>query len=480
LIPDPVPEDLARLNDHDLLAGGLADAVACWRAQGRRWARLVEFHRRREADDRVRRAAAPHFALTPRQATALEVSELWGWSDAHARHQLNVALFLSARMPQLWAWCLAGQLDPYLATLVADQGRHLLGNELDQVRLGERLTVFLAKRLRQHDGVPGVEVPVVGATAKQVRNKLTYEINRLRSGDAEERFRGRYDQRSVRQVDTEDGMATLSIASSVDQVQRAEHRLTLAARQQRAAGDPRTIEQLKADLAIDLLTGRAAADGEHVPVPAYARPIINVTVPIQTLLGIADEPATLSGGRVIPAGLARRIAAEPGSTWYRMLTDEAGQLLELSTRSYTPTAPIWRQVVAAQASCYRPNCDRPATGCELDHRTPWPHGATSTTNLQPACKADHKAKHSAGFSIEQTEAGSPVLRTPAGFHHASHPTQHPVRSHWPEVPEIQFTATEFVHALQELRDRHDIREAERESLEWEHTLDHSLKQLLRV
>jgi len=464
----------------------LADAVAAWQAQARQWARLVEFHRRRQADDRVRRAAAPHFALTPRQATALEVSELWGRSEAHARHQLNVALFLSSRMPQLWAWCLAGQLDPYLATLVADQARHLLGNELDHLRLGERLSVFLAKRLRHYDDGPdGVGVPVVGVSAKQVRNKLTYEINRLRSGDAEERFRDRYDQRGVRQIDTEDGMATLTIASSVDQVQRAEHRLTLAARQQRAAGDPRTVAQLKADLAIDLLTGTADATGEGtgeaVPVPAYARPIINVTVPIQTLLGIADEPATLSGGRVIPAGLARRIAAEPGATWYRMLTDPAGQLLALSTRSYTPTAPIWRQVVAEQASCcYRPHCDRPATGCELDHRVPWPAGATSTTNLQPACKADHKAKHAAGFSIEQTEAGSLVLRTPAGFTHPNHSTQHPVSGHWAEVPEIQFTATELVLTLREIQDRHDIREAERESLEWEHTLDHSLKQLLRV
>jgi len=369
LTPDPVPADLAGLDDHDLLAGGLADAVAAWRAEAPRWARLVEFHRRREADHRARRAADPHFALTPRQATALEVSELWGWSEAHTRHQLNVALFLSARMPQLWAWCLAGQLDPYLATTIADQARHLLGNELDHLRLGERLSVFLAKRLRDHDGMA---VPVVGVSAKQVRNKLTYKINRLRSRDAEERFRHRYDDRGVRQVDTEDGMATLTIASSVDQVQRAEHRLTLAAKQRRAAGDPRTVAQLKADLAIDLLVGRVdgRSEGGAVPVPTFARPIINVTVPIQTLLGIADDPATLSGGRVIPAGLARRIAAEPGATWYRMLTNEAGQLLALSTRSYTPTAPIWRQMVAEQTSCYRPNCDRPATGCELDHRTP--------------------------------------------------------------------------------------------------------------
>lgn len=473
MTPDPVPDDLTGLDDHDLLAGGLADAVQSWRAESRRWARLVEFHRRREADYPVRRAADRHFALTALQATALEVSELWGWSAGRAKHQLNVALFLSRRMPQLWAWCLEGQLDPYLATTIADQARQVLPTELDQVILGERLATFLAKRLRHHDGLA---TAVVGVSVKQVRNKLGYEIKRLRSRDAEERFGQQYHQRAVRTFDTDDGMATLSIASSTDQVQRAEHRLTLAAKEKRAAGDPRTLDQLKADLAIDLLTG-AAAD---VPVPSFARPMINVTVPMQTLIGIADDPATLSGGRVIPAGLARRIAAEPGATWYRMLTDDAGQPVALSTRSYTPTAPIWRHVVAEQPTCFRPHCDRPATECELDHRDPWPHGQTSTTNLQPACKTDHKAKHSRGFAIEQTETGSFELRTPAGFRHQADPAGQPVSEAWPEIPEIQFTATELVHAIQELRDRRDIREAEAASLEWEHTLDASLKQLLRV
>jgi len=471
VIADPVPDDLVGLTDRELLAGGLADAVQSWRAESRRWARLVEFHRRREADYPARRADDRHFALTALQATALEASELWGWGEKRTRHQLNVALFLSRRMPQLWAWCLAGQLDPYLATTIADQARHALPHELDHVLLGERLARFLAQRLRHHDGL---EVEVVGVTAKQVRNKLTYEITRLRSRDSEERFRQQYDERAVRRFDTDDGMSTLSIASSTDQVQRAEHRLTLAAREKRAAGDPRTLEQLKADLAIDLLTGT----GQEVPVPSFARPIINVTVPMQTLMGIADDPATLSGGQVIPAGLARRIAAEPAATWYRMLTDPAGQMVALSTKSYAPTAPIWRHVVAEQPTCYRPHCARPATECELDHRIPWPAGETGTRNLQPACKTDHKAKHSHGFAIEQTEAGGLVLRTPAGFRHQAHPAEQPVSDRWPDVPEIQFTATELVLAIQELRDRRDIREAEATSLEWEHTLDASLRQLL--
>ena len=95
--------DLTDLDDHDLLLGGVRDRIAASQAQARQWARLVEFHRRREADFKARQTADPHFALTARQATALEVSELWGWSEPHARRQLNIALFLSTWLPQVWA-----------------------------------------------------------------------------------------------------------------------------------------------------------------------------------------------------------------------------------------------------------------------------------------------------------------------------------------------------------------------------------------
>jgi hypothetical protein len=465
---DPALHDL---NDHDLLLGGVHDRILASQAQARQWARLVEFHRRREADFKARQAADPHFALTARQATALEVSELWGISEQRARHQLNVALFLSSWLPQVWQWALSGQLDSYLATTIADQARHRLKGTIERWQFAERLTPYLQGRLRDLDGVA---LPVIDVTPKQVRNKLTYELNRIQSADAEARFRQKHADRGVHAREDDDGMASLTIAATTDQVERADHRLTLAAKELRAGGDERTLQQLKSDLAIDLLAGRS--DG--VPLPTYARPIINVTVPIQTLMGLSDDPATLSGGQVIPAGLARRIATEPGSTWYRMLTDDAGTMVALSTRSYTPTAPIWRQVVANQISCYRPHCERPATLCELDHVEPWPTGSTSTTNLQPACKTDHKAKHSPGFTLEQADNGSIRLSTPAGFTHDLLRTQHPASDHWPEVAEVQFSATELLAVLAELRDRRDLLLGEEQALEWEHGWARALSDLI--
>ena len=109
--------------------------------------------------------------------------------------------------------------------------------------------------------------------------------------------------------------------------------------------------------------------------------------------------------------------------------------------------------MAEQRSCYRPGCDAPATEIELDHRVRWPEGPTSTTNLWPGCKADHKAKHAPGFSIEQTPDGSYALATPIGFRHRIGPTEHPVSEDFDELPPpFQFSATELTEAIAHLRE----------------------------
>jgi Domain of unknown function (DUF222) len=401
----PVSPDLATLSDRDLLLGGRNDVIAENRAGAQRWARLVEFFRRRECEYSTTKRQSPHFALTARQATVVEVGELWGVSESWLRKQLNIALCLVEHFPELWQLCLDGSLDPYRASLVADAARANLDHPEEFWRFAQRISAFLRRHLRTVEGVDESQ-PLVTCTRRQLSNKIAYELRLLRSGDAEERFRKKYAERAVSGRDDEDGMSWLSINDTTDQVRLAHHRLTLAAKTKRADGDERTLDQLRADLAIDLLVGRS----EGVPAPTYARPIVNLTVPVQTVMGLSDDPGVLSGGTVIPAGLARMIAQQPGSTWHRMLTDPAGELVELSaqgrsTRGYQPTKSIWSWVVAEQPTCYRSGCDAPATQVELDHRVRWPEGPTSTANLTPGCKLDHKAKHAPGFGIEQTADG---------------------------------------------------------------------------
>jgi hypothetical protein len=364
------------LNDQDLLYGGVDDVVVENRANARRWARLVELFRR-QPDTEGR------FAMSAREWTVAKVTEAWAISDRHARHELNVALFLDEHLPEVWRLCQRGVLDRARTLTIVDTMRHRLDDPADWKRCGERVNTYLLKHLRT-DEASGLEL--VTCTITQLRNKLNYETRVLRTTDD---FETAHADRSVRAQEFDDGMGQLTISGSVDEVRLANHRLRLSAKEARAAGDERTIDQLMSDLALDLIIGRA----EGVPVPTYARPIINVTVPWETLAGLTDDPGQLSGGTVIPAELARAIATREGATWYRMLTDPAGDLTALSTTSYRPTGPIWRYVVAEQRTCAHPGCDRPSTECELDHIIEWPLGPTSTDNLQPLCRGHHKAKH---------------------------------------------------------------------------------------
>lgn len=116
--------DLAGLSDRELLLGGREDVIAENRASAQRWARLVEFFRRREQRYPAKKRASQHFALTARQETVVEVGELWAVSESWLRKQLNVALCLAEHFPEIWQLCLSGALDPVPRHLGCRRGAH--------------------------------------------------------------------------------------------------------------------------------------------------------------------------------------------------------------------------------------------------------------------------------------------------------------------------------------------------------------------
>jgi hypothetical protein len=461
-------------SDREVLLAGRRARVAENRANAERWLCFVEFYRRRLATEDLKKAASSHFALTARQETVVEIGSLWGMDASRVRRELNVALYLCQHGEEIWEMCVRGHLDGHRAGLVADAARQKLDTAEQVARFMTGMLKFLTRHLTGVDGDPAAEL-LVTCTVRQLRNKIDYEVRKLQPARSEDEFRKAYDGRGAfAREDVVAGMGWLSVNGTIDKVKLADHRLGLAARHRRAHGDQRTVDQLKADLALDLLTGREDA----APVPAYARPIINLTVPIQTVMGLSDDPGVLSGGTVVPASLARMIAQQPGGTWHRMLTDEAGQLVALSTRSYQPTAPIWRHVVAEHSTCFRPGCDAPSTEGDLDHRVAWPTGPTDTENLWPGCRTDHRTKHAPGFSIEQADDGGYVLRTAAGFAHPVEPTTHPVSDDfsWPgaDVDGFQFSATELRDAIEGLRDWAELNRPRSPEQLWEVDFDEGL------
>ena len=66
-----------------------------------------------------------------------------------------------------------------------------------------------------------------------------------------------------------------------------------------------------------------------------------------------------------------------------------------------------------------PRCGRHASGCDLDHVTPYddhgPPGQTSAANLAPLCRRHHRAKTSGAWSYDRLAPGTYLWTGPAGL-----------------------------------------------------------------
>ena len=150
-------------------------------------------------------------------------------------------------------------------------------------------------------------------------------------------------------------------------------------------------------------------------------PTVLVTVDLTTLTGDLDEPGELAGYGPIPAGLARRIAADPTSTWRRLVTDPLGQVIDLSRTRYRPPKQLADHVRAQHPTCAFPTCNRRAQDCDLDHVCPWSEdGGTCPANLIPLCSRHHHLKHDADWKVDYEPATGIVEWTsPTGRKYAN-------------------------------------------------------------
>ena len=176
------------------------------------------------------------------------------------------------------------------------------------------------------------------------------------------------------------------------------------------------------------------------PVSAH-RPLIHVTVPITTLMGLDDEPGEFAGYGPIPAPMARQIAADPDGTWRRLLTDPvSGTLLDYGRRSYRPPAALACFVRARDGECRYPGCRRPAVACELDHVQAWQHGgSTSEDNLCALCERHHDLKEHLGWQVVLHPDRAMEWITPTGHRYWSRPVDHrpspPLQPPEPDPPD---------------------------------------------
>ena len=183
------------------------------------------------------------------------------------------------------------------------------------------------------------------------------------------------------------------------------------ARGLKTGDEPRSLEQLRADVALDLLQGKCV---HRVERNGAGR--TNLMVPLETLLGLSDDPGELEGYGAVVAEIARKSAMENIDGKWTFIVVDNGRPVATGTVSRHPTAAQKRHLQALYPTCVFPGCRQPAFQCDLDHRKPRSQGGpTHNDNLGPLCRHHHMMRHHAPWQL---------LRLPDGDHRWVSPLGH--------------------------------------------------------
>jgi hypothetical protein len=254
--------------------------------------------------------------------------------------------------------------------------------------------------------------------ARRVRERLHPESLAVRRAS-------RFDRRSVAVDPARDGMAWLSAYLPAETAIAIDDRLDQLAAAMRDPADARTFSQLRADAFCEVLVSGevpASADSPGA-VPQGIRARVLVTVPVLTLMGLDDEPASLEGYGPIPADVARLIAARAPS-FTRLLTHpETGVVLSVGRDRYAVPAALRLWLRVRDETCRAVGCGRRAATSDVDHGHDWAKGGTTAgDNLAHLCRGDHVRKHRLGWRMQHLPGGFVRWMSPMGRSYLTEPS----------------------------------------------------------
>ncbi|MDR6414152.1 DUF222 domain-containing protein [Pseudarthrobacter sulfonivorans] len=234
-----------------------------------------------------------------------------------------------------------------------------------------------------------------------------------------------------------DGMAWLSAYLPADTASGIWERTTAAARALQGPEEPRTLTQLRADIAATWLLGGSSGGADNagprdgVPSP---RAQVLITVPVMALLGVTEEPAMLDGYGPIPPSMARQLIADGATSFHRVLIDPRdGAPLEIGRTSYPVTKAQRQWLRLRDGKCPFPGCSNQSLDNEADHVLAWAKGGiTGISNLGQPCRKHHQLRHTTAWTpTTPTKDQPPGWISPSGRHYQSeHPDWEPPT--WPE------------------------------------------------
>ncbi|MEU7139783.1 DUF222 domain-containing protein [Nocardia sp. NPDC046473] len=301
---------------------------------------LYRRHRAANAEPGPGGVRAGEFAATE-AAVALQVDE------GSAAAMIDVGLALEDWLPRTRAEFAAGRIDLAKVRVIIDNTRAVARDVLGEL---EPRLLETAER----------------TTPVRLRQAARRWAARLDPGGAQRRRERRQDDRDVRIRAVQDSMAVFDGLLPAPGAQTVAMRLREMSLQV-CAWDPRTMPQRRADALVALADGSGqlrCTCGRGVRCPKEdmvgdppRRPLIQIGIPADTLLGMRDAPAFLAGYGPIDAALARILAEHAR---FQVIPEQSDD--DPGTR-----APrLDREVRARDGMCRFPGCTIPAAESELD------------------------------------------------------------------------------------------------------------------
>jgi hypothetical protein len=451
-------------------------------------------------------------SLTEEQAGGVlsQLNRLTRWVQAQQAKVLcrmqniyeSESMFLSGMPDSDMAFSLAAEEAAAILGIPSGTGRALMseaGNlcaantaTLGRLEAGEISYGHAETVLEQCVGIAPADVlsfeaQLLELAAGQTKAQFRVRAQRLRESHYPEtiveRQRTAFDQRRVWLRPEPDGMAWLSAMLPAEKALGIYHQLTAAARGEQAAGDSRTVDQLRTDILADLLGGHGqnkdddgdgrsrggaggrsrgtakrhqkaeghnrrhgsssdkAARGERTSSDKAgpgedtgtgsgtcrighgprARTEILVIINAETLFGADDRPAELLGYGPLSPETARRMARK-AARWTPAERDPDTEEILRIGRSRKPAAGLKRFLRARDGTCRFPGCRANAVISEIDHTKPWAQGgATDHDNLEHLCRRHHMFKTEGFWKAHQPSPGVIEWTSPGGRRYRTEP-----------------------------------------------------------
>jgi hypothetical protein len=300
----------------------------------------------------------------------------------------------------VWKALSEGVIDLPRARVLADQITHL------PEELAQKVTDLALERAPSQ-------------TTGQLRARIQRLIIQADPAAAQDRYEKKLTERMVICEPTDAGTANIhGLDLPADKANAAMCRINRIAHTAKRKGDRRGIDQIRADIFLDLLTGH-----HYERSSGTEQSVVDIRVDLTTLLELDDHPGDIPGWGPVIADITRQLMGDADKAEWRIGVTHQDRLIDVITTRRRPNKTQKRIVETRNPTCVFPGCRMPARQSDLDHENPWAvTHRTHTSGLEPLCRHHHQLKHR-GWKLEKhpTRPGCYNWTSPLGHTYTTGP-----------------------------------------------------------